>query len=122
MRWCTHEYMRTAPKLVQDPGSSLVDHVVGRASKMHETSVAQFDIAARYPDVLGRVYALLFGWRFSPDGADARKLSVMTARALAVSTAREKRLSDSQSDVTNGGVARSGRGIARTCFGAFPLT
>src|SRR5215471_16401193 len=37
------------------------------------------DLAARDPDVLGRFYSLLFGWRFSPDGAEAREISVLTA-------------------------------------------
>jgi uncharacterized protein len=45
---------------------------------MHKAFVAQFEIAATDPDALRRFYALLFGWRFSPGGADARQLSVMS--------------------------------------------
>ena len=39
---------------------------------MHKAFVTQFDIGARNPDVLRRFYALLFGWRLSPDGTAAR--------------------------------------------------
>jgi uncharacterized protein len=46
---------------------------------MHKAFVTQFEIAATDPDALRRFYALLFGWRFSPDGAEARQSSVMTA-------------------------------------------
>jgi uncharacterized protein len=46
---------------------------------MHKAFVAQFEIAAMDPDALRRFYALLFGWRFSPDWAEARQSSVMTA-------------------------------------------
>jgi predicted enzyme related to lactoylglutathione lyase len=45
---------------------------------MHKAYVAQFDIAARDPDVLRRFYALLFGWWLSPDQDEARELSVTT--------------------------------------------
>jgi predicted enzyme related to lactoylglutathione lyase len=46
---------------------------------MHKAFVAQFEITARDPDMLGRFYALLFGWRLIPDRADAGNLAVMTA-------------------------------------------
>ena len=46
---------------------------------MHKAFVAQFDIAARDTGVLTRFYALLFGWRLNADGADDRRLFVLTA-------------------------------------------
>ena len=46
---------------------------------MHTAVVSQFEISAMDPDGLRRFYALLFGWRFSADGPEPRKLSVMTA-------------------------------------------
>jgi predicted enzyme related to lactoylglutathione lyase len=46
---------------------------------MHKAFLAQFEIAAKDPDELRRFYALLFGWRFSADAAEQRKLSVISA-------------------------------------------
>ena len=66
---------------------------------MHTAVVAQFEIAARNPDVLRRFYALLFGWRFSAVDHEPRVLSVMTAESNGVAA-----VITSAADGTFGGV------------------
>jgi predicted enzyme related to lactoylglutathione lyase len=46
---------------------------------MHKALVAQVEIVAMDPDVLRHFYALLFGWRFSPDEGEPRNSFVSTA-------------------------------------------
>ena len=53
---------------------------------MHAAFVAPVEIAARNPEVLGRFYALLFGWRFSAVDHAPGDLSVITAESNGVAT------------------------------------
>ncbi len=80
---------------------------------MHKALVAQVETAAMDPDVLRRFYALLFGWRFSPDEGEPRNLFVSTADSNGVIRAITR-----ASDSNSGGLSGASRKFRARCQAA----